>query len=118
MLIDYQMHQQISILILCNARRTGPSRWRQIPGATPQPLQEGETECLIKSSKEDAIHAIQEGYRGIGEVFQYAQPQGLMGKEQGLPAVEGGNGDIGAAAELLYALLVEKVISQYSEDKT
>lgn len=67
--------------------------------------------------QENAVHAVKERFRRCRQVFQDAQPQGLVRKEQGFPPVKGGNGDSGMFADCLHAGPVQEVIPQHQEDE-
>lgn len=106
-----------SIPVLCGAGRSALPILRRISGAAPQTLQDGESECLVETVQEDAVHAFKKGSLWNVQVFQRSQPQTLMRKEQGFPAVKGGNGDPCTPADLLYACPAQKIVPQHQEDE-
>jgi len=58
-----------------------------------------------------------EGWRKEKRIFQNTHPQGLMGREQNLPSVEGGNGNPCTFIDLLYTCPAKEVIPQHQKDE-
>ncbi len=80
-------------------------------------LEEREAELPAETLQKGTVHAVHECSRRRPHIFQNTHPKGLMGKEQGLPPVEGGNGDPCTSADLLYTCPAKEVIPQRQKDE-
>lgn len=80
-------------------------------------LKEREEELPAETLQKGTVHAVHECSRRRSHIFQNTHPKSLMGKEQDLSSVEGGNGDPCTFTDLLYTCPAKEVIPQRQEDK-
>ena len=113
----YHITPGISIPVLCGGRGLSRQPVRQIRGCAAQGLEERKEEPVEKLLQEGAVYPGQERSFGGIQIFQDPEPQGFMRKEQGPPAVEGGDGYAGAPTQFLYTCRAKEIIPQHQEDE-
>ena len=114
----YHITPGISIPVLCGGRGLSRQPVRQIRGCAAQALEERKGEPAEKLQQKGAVYPGQECSFGGIQIFQDPEPQGLLRKEQGLPAVEAGDRNAGAPTQLLYAYCAQEIIPQHQEDES